>query len=111
MEHFSFSSSSVYDSQLFLRPTWVRKSENNDKTTKEFTLAFFIDLSKAFDTISHDILLSNLENLDIRGIANKWFASYLSERKQYMELFNIKSSSENIKCGVPPESIFGPLLF
>ena len=63
-------------------------AENNDKTTKELTLAVFIDLSKAFDTISHDILLNKLENLGIRGIANKWFASYLSERKQYMELFN-----------------------
>ena len=86
-------------------------AENNDKTTKELTLAVFIDLSKAFYTKSHDILLNKLENLCIRGIANKWFASYISERKQYMELFNIKSRSEIIKCGVPQGSILGPLLF
>ena len=49
---------------------------NNDKTTKELTLAVFIDLSKAFDTISHDILLNKLENLGIRGIPNKCFACY-----------------------------------
>ena len=59
-------------------------AENNDKTTKEPTLAVFIDLLKAFDIIRHDILLNKLENIGIRGIANKWFASYLSERKQYI---------------------------
>ena len=64
-------------------------AENNDKSTKEPTLAVFIDLYKALDTISHDILLNKFEKLGIRGIANKWFASYLSERKPYMGLFNI----------------------
>ena len=84
---------------------------NNDKNTKDFTLTVFLDLSKAFDTISHDILIKKMENIGIRGIANKWFKSYLSNRTQYMDIFNIKSPNENISCGVPQGSILGPILF
>ncbi len=83
----------------------------NDKTTKNLTLSVFIDLSKAFDTISHEILLKKMENLGIRGISNLWFRSYLSNRKQFMEIYNIKSSLETLKCGVPQGSILGPILF
>ena len=75
------------------------------KVTTNITLSVFIDLSKAFDTISHNILLSKLDNLGIRGVANAWFKSYLSERKQYMEFHNITSPLENIICGFPQGSI------
>ena len=83
---------------------------NNDKKTKYFTLTAFIDLSKAVDAISHDILIKKMENIVIRGIANKWFQSYLSNRTKYMEIFNIKSPIENIACGVPQGSILGHIL-
>ena len=46
--------------------------------------AGFIDLKKAFDTVSHDILLEKLNHYDIRGIANDWFRSYLSDRTQFV---------------------------
>ena len=86
-------------------------AQENDKSSKNPTMTVFADLSKAFDTISHDILLRKLDNLGIRGIANSWFHSYLSNRTQYMEIFHHKSKYETIKCGVPQGSILGPILF
>jgi len=83
----------------------------HDKPSKNLTLSVFIDLSKAFDTISHEILLKKLENLGIRGIPNLWFRNYLTNRKQYINTYTINSSLETISCGVPQGSILGPLLF
>jgi retron-type reverse transcriptase len=83
----------------------------NDKPTKDLTLSVFIDLSKAFDTISHKILLCKMEQLGIRGVANAWFNSYLTNREQYIELYNLKSSKKSISCGLPQGSILGPIFF
>ena len=78
---------------------------------KLYQLTIFCDLTKAFDTLSHPILLDKLNNYGISGTANNWFKSYLSHRQQYTDFKNTTSSYCNISYGVPQGSILGPLLF
>ena len=78
----------------------------------EFTLGVFVDLSKAFDTVDHEILLKKLSFFGIKGSHLQWFRSYLSNRKQFISYNNNeKSKMQSIFCGVPQGSILGPLLF
>ena len=72
---------------------------------------FHIDLSKAFDSLQHDILLDNLSYYGITHPAKKLIESYLSNRKQFVQIGNIKSTMRLVSTGVPQGSIVGPLLF
>ncbi len=83
----------------------------NDLPAKHGTIATFLDLSKAFDTVSHNILLQKLNFYGIRGVANNWFRSYLESRTQYVQFNDIISNLKEVICGVPQGSILGPLLF
>ena len=71
----------------------------------------FIDLEKAFDTVSHKILCDKLNNYGIRGKVNGLLESYLKNRKQYVSINGFHSITMPIKCGVPQGSSLGPLLF
>ena len=71
----------------------------------------FLDFSKAFDTVNHNILLSKLYHYGIRGTSLKWFENYLSNRTQFVKIGNTKSNCETITCGIPQGSTLGPLLF
>lgn len=70
-----------------------------------------LDLSAAFDTIDHQLLLRTLHKLGIRGSAHTWFKSYLTERHQSVLVKGCKSSKQELLYGVPQGSVLGPLLF
>ncbi len=78
---------------------------------RQYFVSIFVDLKKAFDTIDHTILLKKLSKYGIRGVAHKWVSSYLENRKQFVQINNVKSKSHYIQCGVPQGSVLGPKLF
>ena len=67
----------------------------------QFACGIFIDLEKAFDTVSHDILLEKLNHYGIRGIANDWFRSYLSDKTEFVSINGFNSDYKTLKYGVP----------
>ena len=77
----------------------------------ECAIGIFLDFKKAFGTVNHDILLNKLYNYGIRGIALKWFKSYLSNQYHIVKYNNHESDRLKILCGVPQGSILGLLLF
>ena len=77
----------------------------------KYAVGVFVDLQKAFDTVDHSILLRKLDHYGIRGTANKWFHSYLSNRTQYVTINGVDSKIMQMKHGVPQGSVLGPLLF
>ena len=74
-------------------------------------LSIYIDFSKAFDTVNHEILLRKLTHYGIRGAINNWFRDYLLSRTQSTKLLDHTSTPLNINCGVPQGSVLGPILF
>lgn len=74
-------------------------------------IGLMVDVSKAFDSIDHNILLDKLFLLGFRGVCHSWFSSYLYKRFQYVEISGVKSNMHILSKGVPQGSILGPLLF
>jgi hypothetical protein len=81
----------------------------------EDTLGVFYDFSRAFDTIDHELLLSKLKSLGIRGIAGAWIKSYLTDRSQVVSIVNngseAKSTVSSLNIGIPQGGTLSPLLF
>ena len=83
----------------------IRHALDNGK----ITCGVFLDLQKAFDTVDHQILISKLEHYGIRGIPLNWFKSYLTKRRQFVEINNAQSETLFNKYGVAQDSVLGPL--
>ena len=91
---------STYLALTVLVDKLVKSLENGD-----YVVGVFLDFSKAFDTVDHEIVLAKLQYYGIRGIASKWFTSYLESRKQFVTYNGVKSKTQLIRCGVPQGSI------
>ena len=88
----------------------VTEIANNIELGKKVA-AVYLDLTKAFDTVNHDVLITKLGNCGIRGFMLQWFASYLKDRTQSVRLRNVESGRIRVESGVPQGSVLGPLLF
>ena len=98
------------------RSTVITETELTDDigmglNNNEYTIACFIDLRKAFDTVNHKILLNKLQNFGLHKNTISWLENYLSQRYQTCFANNVNSTPRLLKCGVPKGSILGPLLF
>ena len=83
----------------------------NSCESKQHTLCVFLELSKAFGTVNHKILISKLENYGIRGKNLLWFITYLINLTHFIKYNNLNTSFQKIVCGVRQGSVLGPLLF
>ena len=77
----------------------------------ETSVGVFLYLSKAIDTLDHQILFTKLDHYDIQDVALQWIKSYFSCHWQFLQINQTCSSTQTIKCGVPQGSILGPLFF
>ena len=89
----------------YVEQLYLNLEKSND------VVSVFLDLSKAFDTVDHNILVSKLEHYGIRGVCLELFYDYLSDRKQSVSIAGSNSDQDILRCGVPQGSILGPILF
>ena len=78
---------------------------------QELSVLVLLDMSKAFDSICHSVLIEKLRSMGLKASAINWISSYLKDRNQFVKVGNLSSDKMYLTCGVPQGSILGPLLF
>ena len=92
--------------------TWVKSDILKAMDNQQVTCLMLLDLSTAFDTVSHCMLLNRLKYMiGVTGQALSWLESYLSDRSQHVIIGECRSKLAVLEQGVPQGSILGPLLF
>ena len=86
--------------------TWVEAFEDD-----EVSAVIMLDMSAAFDTVDHDILLKKMDLYGFDHTAISWFRSYMTNRSQSVSIEGFLSQPQHLECGVPQGSILGPLLY
>ena len=104
---FGFQRHKSTEQHLTLLSNFVATAINDNK----YCIGVFLDLKKAFDVCSHPILLKKLKKLGVSGTSLEWFKSYLSDRKQCVDINGKISGTKNIPISVLQGSILGPILF
>ena len=90
----------------------ITDSLRNICATGHAAVLVSLDLSAAFDTLDHNILIDILNrHFNISDLALSWFCSYLSQRSQFVKMDNFSSSLTSLNSGVPQGSVLGPILF
>ena len=89
----------------------ITDSLKSNIDNKKITCGLFLDFSKAFDTVNHEIFLAKLHKYGVRGTPLTWFTNYLNNRQQYVAIGITESDCLTMTCGVPQGSTLGPLLF
>ena len=90
---------------------WTCGSPFNYLDAGKVPVSVFLDLSKAFDTLNHTILIEKLQYYGLNDTSLNWFHSYLHDRLQFTEYNSVCSHVVTLSTGVPQGSILGPLLF
>ena len=91
--------------------TDVTNKLQNYRDSNHFTCLILLDLSKAFDTVDHQIVLNKLQKYGIRGNFLQLLSDCLNNRKQVVYINNTYSRQQDVSCGVPQGSVLGHLLF